>query len=379
MADPKLVDPLAWNVPITDSGGLPTLEFQRKWAQQHFVNNAVPNVSGIGFLVYDGSTYDLRSIVAGTAIVVTNGNGTGGNAIITHGNTAVAPGSYGGAATVATLTVDQQGHLTAAGNVSILINEGGLSLGNNTTNDVSTSRHGFTPRLSGTATTFLDGTGNYTVPASGGNVTSTAYTYTDPAAITIVKPAAASFTLAATSGGGTGVPTKADLATRGITINTPYGTGALTNSLTYVAVPGATPWTATGFFQPNATEQGNWFWGIGIRDSTGKIHAFGIRNNSGGSFGEQRWTNINTFNTGNPFNNNGFNALARPLWLRVLNNATNFVFTASHNGEIFYPVGSLAIGTFLGATLNDVGIFVDNSAAVNGIAFYLDCYSWTVL
>jgi len=40
-------------------------------------------------------------------------------------------------------------------------------LADNTTNDVSTSKHGYAPKLPNDATKFLDGTGNYSVPAGG--------------------------------------------------------------------------------------------------------------------------------------------------------------------------------------------------------------------
>jgi hypothetical protein len=39
----KTVDPLDWRSPIVDKDGRPTVEFQRKWAQQHGVNEDVPS------------------------------------------------------------------------------------------------------------------------------------------------------------------------------------------------------------------------------------------------------------------------------------------------------------------------------------------------
>lgn len=55
------VDPLHWQVPITDKNGFPTPEFQRKWAQQHDVNSSVPDVSGgaAGALLYKLSSANL--------------------------------------------------------------------------------------------------------------------------------------------------------------------------------------------------------------------------------------------------------------------------------------------------------------------------------
>lgn len=51
--------------------------------------------------------------------------------------------------------------------------EGGLSLTNIATNNVSITKHGFAPILPNDASKFLDGTGAYSVPAGGGTVTHT--------------------------------------------------------------------------------------------------------------------------------------------------------------------------------------------------------------
>lgn len=45
--------------------------------------------------------------------------------------------------------------------------EGGLSLTDITTNDVSTTKHGFAPKLPNNAAVYLDGTGAYSSPAGG--------------------------------------------------------------------------------------------------------------------------------------------------------------------------------------------------------------------
>jgi hypothetical protein len=77
----------------------------------------------------------------GTVTQVSTGTGLTGGPITTTGtvslaNTAVTPASYGAANTVATFTVDQQGRLTAAANVTIAIANTAVSgLGTMSTQD----------------------------------------------------------------------------------------------------------------------------------------------------------------------------------------------------------------------------------------------------
>ena len=49
-----------------------------------------------------------------------------------------------------------------------VISDATITLSDVTTNNSTTTRHGFLPKLSGSATQFLDGTGNWTTPAGGG-------------------------------------------------------------------------------------------------------------------------------------------------------------------------------------------------------------------
>lgn len=57
----------------------------------------------------------------------------------------------------------------------VTVTEAALSLSNNTTANVSTSKHGLTPILPNDATKYLDGTGAYTVPSGGGGIPATIF------------------------------------------------------------------------------------------------------------------------------------------------------------------------------------------------------------
>jgi hypothetical protein len=78
---------------------------------------------------------------------------------------------FSGAASVT--NADLTGDVTTSGGVATTIAAGAVTeakqtLANNTTNNVSTSKHGYAPILPNDATKYLDGTGAYTVPAGGG-------------------------------------------------------------------------------------------------------------------------------------------------------------------------------------------------------------------
>jgi hypothetical protein len=319
--------PLNWNVPIVDKSGLPTPEFMRKWLLQISTNGSIPFASGTGIFVQTSSnTWVVRLLAAGTGLTVTNASGVAGNPTFSLADTAVTPGTYGDSTHVGQFTVDQQGRLTFAQNVAI------------------------------------------TYPASATDISP----FSDNS---ITKPTAASFSIADDAGAGHGTGSKVDLATRGVEFTITCGTNGSTQSLFSQAAVSNTLGAVTAYIAPNFQRDNlNWGIGVGVRDNAGKVHAFGIRNASPTAYVDMRYTNMSTVATLTTLNG-GQIVAGRPIWLKLAKVSTNFVFSVSFDGEKFFTVSTVSATVFVGATLNDVGIFSFFNGA-SGDTINIDCFSF---
>lgn len=126
-------------------------------------NIYVKTGTSAGFYIYISGWIGPFSTTVGT--VTTTGSPSSGKLTKFSGSTSITNG-------------DLSGNVTTSGTLATTIAAGVVTeamqvLANNTTQNVSTTKHGYTPILPNDATKYLDGTGSYTTPAGAGTVTTT--------------------------------------------------------------------------------------------------------------------------------------------------------------------------------------------------------------
>lgn len=123
----------------------------------------------------DWNTFNSKQ-PAGSYITALTGDATAtgpGSVAITLANVNATPGSFGNGTTVPVITVNTKGLVTNVVSFTIMPPESNVTFTDITTNNSSTTKHGFLKKLSNNVTDYMDGTGNWSVPlGSGGTVTS---------------------------------------------------------------------------------------------------------------------------------------------------------------------------------------------------------------
>lgn len=193
----------------------------------------------------------------------------------------------------------------------------------------------------------------------------------DPLAITLVRPAAASYTLVMTTGGPAG-STVADLVNRGIIMRYPgSATGTLYTLYGFTATAiGTGDFTFRGFLHYGPSAYGNMIWGLGLRDNTGKIMSWGVRNTQFQTF---RYTAITSTTPTTTTKTGGGELMVMPSWWQMRKVGATMFFEVSTNGEDYTTVFSESSTAFLGTTMQDYGILL-SANAVNQV-LTLSAYS----
>jgi hypothetical protein len=137
-------------------------------------------------------------------------------------------------------------------------------------------------------------------------------------------------------------------------------------SMYYRTAP-ATPWTYTTympFFQRMIAFPAI---GIGVRDSSGKIHFFGIKNDGSNVYlSSDKYTNTSTFSAN--YAQELTYKLGFPFWFRIADNGTNRICSYSFNGVSFVTFHTVGRTDFLTATQYGIIIAAPASAGVETVA-----------
>lgn len=216
----------------------------------------------------------------------------------------------------------------------------------------------------GPGISITNGPGSVTVSTAGGNATLSPFY--DPLALPLTRPSASNFTVN-NSTGNTG--SISDMVSRGVAFTIPSGSNFVTAM--EQPIPSSSSFTATALVYPVGYLAGNWFWGIGIKDSGGKYVGFGFRNLTPVSY--FTFASVNSVVGVNT--TTGIVNAQNPVWVKVQLTGGNFVFSFSFDGENFNPGWTVSATDFLGATLSTIGFICENNATGKNII--LDILSWT--
>ena len=135
--------PLSRNYPMVDKDGKPTDQFMRLWNSQMSANGTIP-----------GTAAQISALLDKLGPPITKGS------LLLRGTT--------GWGTIGSPNDATQYLSGSASPAWKKVQDSDLSLGANTSNNVSITKHGFAPVLPNDATKYLNGQGAYTVPAGGG-------------------------------------------------------------------------------------------------------------------------------------------------------------------------------------------------------------------
>ena len=266
--------------------------------------------------------------------------------------------------------------------------------------NASTDAHGLLPKLDGTSTNFLDGTGAWSVPAGGGGGATSSdivLTGTDsdlPAAETegrLYLPSDGASIYRDTGAawerwGGMWKFTEPAAPTTdtftwinqtGITVTKSKGILHFTNSTTdtklgimYKDAP-STPYTIDAVITSSIGNNANSEVGICfVESASGKIHGLTIGIADGGSIYSRKWTDYQTFSAAYATQTYRVYTYIPFMFLRIVDDATNRLTYWSMDGVNYKLVNTIGRTDFL--TADKVGFFIRKAES----DLLMSCLSW---
>lgn len=349
MSSVKDTGPLDWRIAIVDKSGRPTQEFQRRWATQR-ANNALIGSVTFGTGTPTGSPDDGAEYVDTTKdpwVLYIGENSiwniVGVQEFIDLGD---VPGNYTGSAGK---LVRVNGNTTGLefDSASVVLDSFGNSTGGILTRGNSTWGV-LGPGTSGFVLTSAGPSASPTWAAGGGGGGGGgAMVDGNP----VILPSLSSLTWR-NQGGATAVQ-----HTGGpITITAPTSGNFAVRGLEITSIPGTTPWTLTAKMSGLMWNNQYNILGVYIADATGRLVSTEML--YGGPIIQfSNWNSATSFGgtiTTTPI-------VARPaVWLRIMNDGTNFIFSVSENGADWIQLTTQGVGAWLG-TPTAGGAYVHNS------------------
>lgn len=116
----------------------------------------------------------------------------------------------------------------------------------------------------------------------------------------------------------------------------------------------ANPWRFTAFMAPASGIRPNVSFGLFIRDSVGgRLQEFCFAG-EGATMRVFLWNSLDSFNS-NPYSDSGNTRMFTPLWMRIEKSGGDVIFSGSRDGEYFFEIARVA-STFWIASPDRIGL-----------------------
>lgn len=300
------------------------------------------------------------TMAAGTLNAASGVNNPGGSDKNIQYNDAGA--AFGGVANNATATKKYLQQVSGATPTMEQVADADLLTTDVTTNNVSTSKHGFAPKGDGDTSKFLNANGAYSVPPGGGG----GIIWTDNGPVTRTQPPTTGWSWDNQAGATLTEPT--DYESNQIAKAAGAAAGL---NVRYRSAP-TVPYIITAGFHINARANVSYVrFGLCFRQSSdGKLAIMEFSADEQAIY-SRKYTNATTYSADYASVAPGTLFGSRTIWFQIEDNNTNRIVRYSWDGINFFTLHTVGRTDFL--TADQVGWFVQNEGGVEMVA---NLFSW---